>query len=268
MIDNYDDTSKKIATNFLQLGKRIVSHKKEAMIIWFSDIIFFLCFAASHYFVIQMIVPIRTINELIAKNADAISPLILSKTPSMFPMATFQSSFMLIIKNTLFFLLAIFLSWVLFQGFSWWKTHKLLGHKVKFLSYLKRFLVISVVWFASMLFFFLMSIRLSMYLAIVSFQGFKSWASTALILLIALFFCYVALVAYATCAKGGLKKMSMHLWKEMKLRVVMILLGGVGVVLAGLIVVLLNNVSALLPFFGMVFVFIPALMGLRFLATQ
>lgn len=256
-------------TNSLRSTWRLISsHRKESFFIWLSDLFFFSCFAASHYFIIKMIPHIQELNEMIAQNADAISPVVMQQAGPAFPMAAFQSAFSAILTNVAWFIATIFASWVLVQGFSWWRTHKLLGHKVGLVPYLKRFFAISTAWLAVVALLSFIAIRVSMYIAVASLTGLPQWIGPAFIGGIIALLSYVAIAAYATSAEHGLKYVAQHLWKEMKKRVPVFIVGTLLMVSVFSLTAMLNSFNEMLSLAGILLLIIPASVFSRILVAR
>ena len=73
---------------------------------------------------------------------------------------TFQFHFNQVLIYLAILFIVLFILWVLFQGTIWWLTHKIVGHKLKFSSYMNSFFLESVLFFAIFgvsIFFFLQS---------------------------------------------------------------------------------------------------------------
>ncbi len=248
--------------------KLFCSHRKEAVFIWLIDLLFFLCFAAAHYFIIRMIPYLRQINEIIAKNAQAIAPTFDASGGAgpVFPVVAFQSAFGAILENLALFVLSVFVFWCLIEGYAWYRTHLLVGKRINARTYLFRFFILSIIWLALVAVISFAALRTATLLAVASLSGVPSWIGPAFIGILVLLTSYVVVIGYVLSATHSITKMP--LWRTMKRKAGALIVGTVLVAAALVVTGLLGKMIEAIAPLGIIFLVIPSVMFARILLVK
>lgn len=243
----------------------VLSHRKDIAMISVIDLIFFLCFAAAHYFIIRMLPYLREVNEIIAQNAGALNP---SSGPVAipFPVAAFQGVFRAILANLFLFVLSVFVAWCVVEGYAWYRTHVLLGKKIHAGTYLVRFSLLSAVWIVLVAVVSLVALRATTFFAVASLSGVPAWAGPAFVGILAFLVSYVVIMGYLLCAEYPIPKMP--LWKTMKKKTGVFLSSAILIAASLLLTGFLGRAIEIIAPLGIVFLVIPSAVFARVLLIK
>ncbi len=239
-----------------------LARRRDIAIIGVIDLVFFLCFAAAHYFIIRMLPHLRQINELIAENAGALA-LAFGEAGPTFPVAAFQDAFGAILENIALFIVSVFIAWCVVEGYAWYRAHALLGMKIHAGTYLARFSILSLAWLALAAIISVAVLRAATLFAVASLSGVPSWTGPAFIGILVLLVSYVVVMGYLLCATHAITKMP--LWTTVK-RKAGVFLAGAALIAAALIITgLLGKTVAVIAPLGIIFLVIPSVVFARIL---
>jgi hypothetical protein len=186
------------------------SHFRQSVIVMLLDVAFFIVMAIVYTKIwektiahVQAIVDLMgaEIGDLAGAQTEAQLSAIAANQ------AQFMAHYNQIGKYVIMLAISLFIFWSVFHGLNWFITQNLIGKKIDFRKYMKRFAVISLIgWLAFMILGFF-SLKIAFYASQSLFPSVGNAVKSAVTLLFLFIIFYLSYTAYAMIPKYGIKSL-------------------------------------------------------------
>jgi hypothetical protein len=171
------------------------------------DIIFFIAFSLTYtFFSLKIVDVINSINSLVSEMNVNVSGEGIPGSETIAALSLQKDSFMQQFSHILILILmlasAVYLLWCIFQGTSWWLTHRHVGKKVPFMHYIGKFSLFSLVWIILFVIFTSLITKISGIFTIGSVELMSTDTMISLIVIFSFVLLYFAFISFALLHKG------------------------------------------------------------------